>query len=103
MGFEHNGQLDACVDAGLGGIAGATAAAARAGEQSIPALACRISPWSFGPSTRFTLRPLAKVIASSVNRPEVTTKPPVAPRAAITPYSSRTTSTPTLKARHCLH
>lgn len=46
---------------------------------------------------------LAKAAASSVNLPDVTTKPPAAPLAAITPYNSRTTSTPTLNARHCLH
>ncbi|HSG34383.1 MAG TPA: hypothetical protein VLA37_07600, partial [Sphingomonadaceae bacterium] len=35
------------------------------------------------PSMRFRLRPSANRQASSVNRPEVTTNPPVAPRAAI--------------------
>lgn len=55
------------------------------------------------PSTRITLRPLANSVAPFVNTPEVTTKPPAAPPAAMTPYSSRTTSTPTLNARHCLH
>ena len=69
----HSGQIDACIGAALGGTAGAAAAAEfeaeRAGERSIPALACRMSPWSFGPSTRFTLRPFAKLAASSVNRP----------------------------------
>lgn len=32
-----------------------------------------------------TLRPLAKLDAYSVNRPEVTTYPPEAPHAAMTP------------------
>ena len=49
------------------------------------ALACWISPNSFDPSTRVMLRPLAKAIASSVKLPEVTTKPPAAPLAAMTP------------------
>ena len=51
----------------------------------VPALAWRISPYNAGPSISLTLRPLAKLVASSVNRPEVTTNPPVAPLAAITP------------------
>ena len=46
--------------------------------------------------TGVMLRPLANAVASSVNLPEVTTNPPVAPRAAMTPNNSRTTSTPTL-------
>jgi hypothetical protein len=37
------------------------------------------------PSMSVILRPLAKALASSVKRPEVTTKPPAAPLAAMTP------------------
>lgn len=48
------------------------------------------------PSISSMFRPVANARASSVNIPDVTTKPPVAPFAAITPYSSRTTDTPTL-------
>ena len=42
MGYEHNGQLDACIGAALGGTAGVVAG--RAGGGSIAALACRMSP-----------------------------------------------------------
>ena len=48
------------------------------------------------PSTSSTFLPAAKLFASFVKWPLVTTKPPAAPVAAITPYNSRTICTPTL-------
>ncbi len=46
---------------------------------------CRIHCSNASPSMSRMFRPLAKSMASCVKRPEVTTKPPAAPRAAITP------------------
>jgi hypothetical protein len=71
-----------------GVVAGAAAVGVAAGprlgdsgprETAPAALACLIIPKSFGPSTRRIFLPSAKALASSVKRPEVTTKPPAAP------------------------
>lgn len=60
------------------------------------ACADRIIIISFGPSIKSTFRPLANSTASFLNYPDATTKPPTARLAAMTPYSLRTTLTPTL-------
>lgn len=44
-----------------------------------------IMPCSSGPSINVMLRPVANAIASAVKVPDVTTKPPAAPLAAMTP------------------
>ena len=66
-------------------------------------LRSRIRDSSPSPSISSILHERANCFASCVNMPDVTTYPPVARDAAIIPYNSRITVTPTLRARHCLH
>lgn len=63
----------------------------------------RTNSRSWGPSTRSIGLPFAKFRASCVNIPDVTMTTPSAWSAVMTPNISRTTCTPTLNARRCLH
>lgn len=54
---------------------------------------------SRGPSISVPFLPSARAVASCVQRPDMTTKPPAASRAAVTPSSWRTPSTPTSLVR----
>src|SRR5882672_6717505 len=63
----------------------------------------RSNPSNAFPSINSIFRPAANAFASFVNDPDVTTYPPATCSAAMTPYNSRTTDTPTCCARHCLH
>jgi hypothetical protein len=54
------------------------------------------------PSMSWMLRPSLKRTASGVKTPELSTKPPAAPRAPIRPCSSRSGATPSACERHGL-
>jgi len=89
IGFAHIGHEGAsCNRDGVGSDAACTCPATDLSDVAEPEAAPRtrrISACSAGPSMSDTLRLSANAAASSVKRPDVTTKPPVAPRAAITP------------------
>lgn len=100
----HSAAADTAPDGNDDGTGFNTFTVPAAGEvDAVFMRACRSMAESLAPSINSILRPLANAFASFVNYPDVTTNPPAAPWAAITPYNSRTVVTLTFSARQCLH